>query len=93
MGPRGEENDVLSHCRMLEFMLLEVELWAVHRCSLLGLWGVGAEGVATPGRTICAHLESCGRLPRREGTKEARQGVGRGSHRACGWGVGVGVQV
>ena len=47
VGPRGEENDVLSHCRVPEFgqglsrpgVLMEVELRAVHRCSLPGAAG------------------------------------------------------
>lgn len=47
MGPRGEENDVLSHCRVLEYgqglpgpgVLMEVELRAMHGRSLPGCAG------------------------------------------------------
>ena len=60
MGPRGKENAVLSHCRVLKFgqglpgpgMLMEVELMAVHRHSLPGGMGRWGRGVATPLYTI-----------------------------------------
>ena len=70
VGPRGKENDVLSHCRVPEFgqglsrpgVLMEVELRAVHRCSLPGAAG-RTGGTATPGSRVCANLETCGRWP------------------------------
>lgn len=36
---------------------MEAELRPVHRHPLLGVWGDGAEGTATPGSTACASLE------------------------------------